>query len=1169
MTTQDLSIRPVAVAAPADQPAPPPLSARYTQEEGVFFMSGNQALVRLVIEQRLRDRRDGLNTAGFISGYRGSPLGRLDMELWQAGKQLEALDIRFQPGINEDLAATAVWGTQHVALQSGARVDGVFGIWYGKGPGVDRSGDAFKHANAAGVSRLGGALVLAGDDHAAKSSTQAHQSDQALIAAGIPVLYPADVQDVLDFGLAGIAMSRFAGCWVALKLVTDVVEGAGPIATGPARLSFVEPELDDDGDRYIRHFEDAPLQEKRLYEKRLPAAVAFARANGLNRITSLNDDAAADAVIGIVASGKSWTDLQTALATLQYEGHAIADGKVRLLKVGMVWPLDPEIVRQFAQGLQTILVVEEKRPLVEDQVKTILYDAGLNGPQVIGKYRTGMAYGAQRGAALFPAVGEMSPALIADALAGWLGIERVKPDNAGALPTAPVNRPPTFCSGCPHSTSTRVPDGSVALAGIGCHSMAILLDPVRTGPISHMGAEGAMWVGQSSFVERNHVFANIGDGTYFHSGFLAVRQAIAAKVNITYKILLNGFVSMTGGQPIEGELTPRQLAIELLAEGVARVVVVTDDPSKYTQQKLPDGVEVFHRDRLDHVQRMMREIPGVSILIYDQMCATERRRQRKRGKLPDPAVRTFIAPRVCEGCGDCGTQSNCLSIEPLETEYGRKRQINQASCNKDMSCIKGFCPSFVTIKGGRLRQRKADVAVLADLGGADAGGLPEPQLPGLDRPIGIIVTGIGGTGVITVGAILTMAAHLDGVQATSLDLTGLAQKYGAVASHIHLARSGQKLPSYRLSEREADIVLGCDLIVTAGKEATDRMDAKWTRAIVNIDLAPTRDFARNPDWNPHADDLLALVKSKVSDLTPLAANSIARQWLGDPLMANLFVLGVAWQKGWIPVSRKAIEDAIRLNGVGVDANIAAFGLGRLFAHDPSRLEPAGERVVALPATTTAQLDHLIADRDRELVLYQNRAYAVRYRALVERVRGFEDGQDDQLRLSRAVAFHYYKLLAYKDEYEVARLYSSPEFREALKSGFDGEYKLQFHLGAGPFARKDPDGTPRKSEVGGWIMPAFHILAAMRGLRGSWLDPFARTQERRMALQALVDYEADIERILQGGCHGDMALAVEIASLPDGIRGYGPVRERHLAAVEERRAQLWARAGKATAEDQAA
>lgn len=1133
---------------------PVSLTDRYTREEGPVFMSGNQALVRLVLQQRVRDVRAGLNTAGFVSGYRGSPLGRLDMELWAAEKFLKAEHIHFQPGVNEDLAATAVWGTQHVPTMAGTRFDGVFGVWYGKGPGVDRSGDALKHANAAGTSPLGGVLALAGDDHAAKSSTQAHQSDQAFMAAGIPVLYPSTVQEILDFGLLGIAMSRYAGCWVAMKLVTDVVEGSSSVYVGPDSPSMKRP-LEPVGEaesRYIQRFVPAPMQEASLYNVRLPLAVEFARLNGLNKVTGAGEGAR----IGIVSAGKSWSDMQQALARLEREDTGLDRSRLRLLKIGMVWPLDADIVARFAEGLDSILVLEEKRPVIEDQLKAILFDLPGARPVVTGKFNASAAWASNRGAARVSMVGELSPTVMAEHIAQWAGLTRspspspLAADTPAAGPA--IDRMPTFCSGCPHSTSTRVPEGSTALAGIGCHSIAVLLDPVRTGPIAHMGAEGAMWIGQAPFVAQKHVFANIGDGTYYHSGFLAIRQAVAAKVSITYKLLLNGFVSMTGGQPIEGELTPNQIATELLAEGVARVVVVTDDIAKYEGQPLPAGVAVHHRERMDAVQRELRELPGVSVLIYDQMCATERRRQRKRGKLPEPDSRTFINSAVCEGCGDCGEKSNCLSIEPHQTELGRKRRINQATCNKDFSCVQGFCPSFVTVHGGKLRRRSG---VAADLLDAD---LPEPVIPALDEARGLIVTGIGGTGVITIGAIITMAAHIDGVLASSLDLTGLAQKYGAVMSHIRLAKREAELNSYRLGESEADVVLGCDLIVTAGREAGERMTARRTRTVLNTDIAPTRDFAKNPDWQVDRAGLEAQVSSRSIEMLSLPASTIATDLMGDPLAANMIVLGIAWQKGWVPLSRASIEEAIRLNGVAVDQNLASFSWGRVAAAAPERIEKARQgkgKVLEFVPPVLHKLDAIVEHRAKALVNYQNGAYAERYRKLVNEVaaaaRRANLGDD----LPKAVARGYYKLLAYKDEFEVARLFTSPEFTRELESTFEGPYKLRFHLGAGPFARK-VDGVPRKTEVGSWMMTAMRVMARFRFLRNSWLDPFRSNEERRAALAAIGEYESDVLRLMRELDAGRASVAVRIASWPDMLRGYGHVREASAAKVNAQRNEMW-------------
>ncbi|ACF00088.1 Indolepyruvate ferredoxin oxidoreductase [Rhodopseudomonas palustris TIE-1] len=1128
------------------------LSDKYEQPEGEVFLSGNQALVRLVLQQRARDAATGLNTAGFVSGYRGSPLGRLDMELWQSGDLLHKAQVKFQPGVNEDLAATAVWGSQQVGSFAGARYDGVFGIWYGKGPGVDRSGDAIKHANAAGVAPLGGVLALAGDDHGAKSSTQAHQSDYAFIAAGIPVLYPANVQEILDYGLHGLAMSRHAGCWVALKLVTDVVEGSSSVRVGLDSPAIVVPSQPA-GDVHIKRIAMPKAQEEALYRLRLPAAMAYARANALNRIVA----AAPDARIGVVTAGKSYADTRAALDRLGGRDGFHPDS-VRLLKIGMVWPLDPEIVRQFARGLDTILVVEEKRPLLEDQIKAILFDdAAGPRPRVIGKFVGVSAWDAGRGTEVFAMTGELSPDLIATRIADGLRLSPASaPSRALALANATTpERAPTFCSGCPHSTSTRLPDGSLALAGIGCHSIALLQNPMRTGPLAHMGAEGVMWVGMAPFTDMPHVFANMGDGTYFHSGFLAIRQAIAAKSTITYKVLVNGFVSMTGGQPIEGELTPAQLATELLTEGVAKVVVVADDPQKYQGVALPVGVRVEHRERLELVQKELREVAGVSVLIYDQMCATERRRQRKRGKMPDPGTRTFINSAVCEGCGDCGEASNCLSVEPLETDYGRKRRINQASCNKDLSCVQGFCPSFVTVVGGSLRKpvKTAPRAATTET-------LPEPVLPTLADPIGVIVAGVGGTGVITLGAVIGMAAHLDGIAVSTLDLTGLAQKYGAVTSHIRLARTPDRLSTHRLADGDADVAIGADLIVAAGAETVAKLDAARTRTVVDAAINPTRDFSVDPDWSVDDRALIGRLEAATRETLALEATEIARRLVGDPLGANMLLLGFAWQKGWLPLSRAALEQAIRLNAVAVDLNLTSFGWGRALAHDPAMVRAAAFPPVQQPtAAANDTLDELVARRAADLTDYQNAALAESYRAFVAKVADREQRLGQGNALARAVARNYYKLLAVKDEYEVARLYTSLAFRRELEQTFDGEFTLRFHLGAGPFARHvDGIATPKKTEVGPWMMKAFHVLAALRRLRGSLLDPFRNNPERRLADRERDRYEADLDRLIAELDADRLGVAVEIASLPDKLRGYGHVRERAADDVQQRREALWRR-----------
>jgi indolepyruvate ferredoxin oxidoreductase len=1132
------------------------LDDKYTLREGWAFMSGMQALVRLPIQQRMRDEAAGKNTAGFVSGYRGSPIGRYDIELWRNGKLLDRHHVRFQPGVNEDLAATAAWGAQYVGVFPGARYDGVFAIWYGKCPGVDRSGDALRHANLAGTSPWGGVVALAGDDHAAKSSTAAAQSDQDFIAVGIPLLYPSSVQEILDYGLHGIAMSRHSGCWTGLKLVTDVVESSGTVFVGPDSPRIViPPPPTAPGGLSVRRDDTAVLQEERLYNHKLYAALAYARENGLNR-TVID---APSPRLGIVAAGKSYADVRQALLELGLDEAGAAAAGIRLLKIGMVWPLDPEVVTRFAEGLETILVVEEKRPVLEDQLKTILYDAPLaRRPRVIGKFDGSNVWSRDRGAPVLPVHYELSPPLVAATVARLLG------RGAEALATAagaearpgPI-RMPNFCSGCPHNTSTQVPAGSRAMAGIGCHAIARLQRPEHTSTICHMGAEGVMWVGQAPFTDEKHVFANLGDGTYFHSGFLAIRQAVAARVPITYKLLVNGFVSMTGGQPIDGELSIPQMAAELLAEGVRKVVVVTDEPERYRSVRLPPGVPVHHRRELERVQRQLREEPGVTVLMYDQMCATERRRQRKRGKLEDPQQRIYIHADVCEGCGDCSAKSNCMSVEPLETELGRKRRINQSTCNKDYSCVEGFCPSFVTLVGARPVRGAARALSTEGLPP-----LPEATPPALgSTPYGVLVTGIGGTGVVTIGSILGVAAHVDGKAASVLDVTGLAQKYGAVMSHVRIAADPALLQSTRLAAGEADLVVGCDLVVTAGSETLSRMDPRRTRAVVNTELTPTSDFTRNPDWRLDVDDLQERVRGAASAADCAAVTRIATALMGDAIAVNVFMVGYAWQKGWLPITRAAIERAIELNDVAVPFNQDCFQWGRRYAQDPASVEAMlrATHVVELPAAPLEKLEDVVAHRSAFLAAYQDEAYAQRYRAMVDRVARREREAGGDGRLALAVARHHFKLLAHKDEFEVARLYAAPEFRAGLARSFEGDYRLRFHLGAGPFARKDPvTAQPRKTEVGAWILVAFRVLAALRFLRGTWLDPFRRTPERKLAARLLADYERDLDRLGSELDRSRQELAVAIASWPEHVRGYAHVRAESAARTQVETAELWRR-----------
>jgi indolepyruvate ferredoxin oxidoreductase len=1155
------------------------LDDKYTLDKGRVFLTGTQALIRLLLLQRERDLRAGLNTAGFVSGYRGSPLGGLDQALWRAQKHLETHHVKFQPGVNEDLAATSIWGSQQVGMFPGAKYDGVYGMWYGKGPGVDRCGDVFKHANSAGTSKHGGVLVLAGDDHAAKSSTLAHQSEHILKACCIPVLNPANVQDYLDFGLHGYAMSRYSGLWIGFKCVTDVVESGASAIVDPDRVQVKLPTdfvLPPDGVN-IRWPDGFLEQETRLLDWKVYAALAYVRANGLDRIVWDSPNAR----LGIITSGKSFGDTMQALADLGIDENVARDIGLRVYKVAMTWPLEPQGARRFAQGLEEILVIEEKRQLMEYQIKEELYtwEAGKRAPRVVGKFddngEWSRAEGQPAGTWLLPAHYEHNPAIVARAIAQRLSRlnmhaslgsqfkERLAfldfKEKALARPRVTAVRQPYFCSGCPHNTSTRVPEGSRATAGIGCHFMAVWMDR-NTSTFTHMGAEGAPWIGQAPFTEEKHIFANLGDGTYFHSGLMAIRAAVAAKVTMTYKILYNDAVAMTGGQHHDGPLDPAMISRQIAAEGVTPIIIVTDEPEKYPAgTSWAPGVAIRHRDELDAVQRELREQPGVSALIYDQTCASEKRRRRKRNAYPDPAKRAVINEMVCEGCGDCSSKSNCLSVEPLETEFGRKRTINQSTCNKDFSCVKGFCPSFVTVEGGQLKKGKSGAKTAGD----DFPALPEATPASLAEPCGVLVTGIGGTGVITIGQILGMAAHLEGKGVSVLDMSGLAQKYGAVMSHVKIAASAKDVHVARLGTGDARLVIGCDLVVTASGDALEKMQAQKTRALVNGTTSPTAAFVKNPDWQlPGSNlqqDILEACGGKNAEFVPAA--ELATALMGDSIATNMFMLGYAWQKSWVPLGREAIERAIELNGVAVAFNQQSFVWGRRAAVDLERV-----RRIALPAAVipieqhlSRNLEELVERRAQFLAGYQDAAYAERYRALVLKVKQIEQEKSNSTKLSEAVARYYAKLLAYKDEYEVARLYTDGAFRRKIEGMFEGDYKLVFHLAPPLLAKPDPrTGEPAKMQFGGWVLNLFGILSKLKGLRGTAFDVFGRTEERRMERALIGEYEATVAALLQGLSRDNHALAVEIASLPESIRGYGHIKARSVETARKKREELLAR-----------
>ena len=1146
------------------------LDDKYSLDYGPAFMSGVQALVKLPMLQRQRDARQGRNTAGFISGYRGSPLGTYDQALWKAEKYLKAQNIVFQPGVNEELAATAVWGTQQLGFSPPGtnKFDGVFGIWYGKGPGVDRCSDVFKHANMAGTTEFGGVIAVAGDDHISKSSTAAHQSDHIFKACGLPVFFPANVQEILDLGLHAFAMSRFSGVWAGMKTIQEIVESSATVMVDPERVAIKIPTdfQMPPGGLHIRWPDHALEQEARLMHYKWYAALAYIRANRLNynAIEGPNDR------FGVIASGKAYNDTRQALLDLGLDDPTCRRIGLRLHKVGVVWPLEAQLTREFATGLQEILVVEEKRQVIEYQLKEELYNWRADvRPNVLGKFNEpeGDFSGGEWSMAnptantLLRANADLSPALVARAIAQRLHKLGMPEDVAARIDAhialldatdramqvldAGPARAPWFCSGCPHNTSTVVPEGSRAMGGIGCHFMATWMDRSTVG-FTQMGGEGVPWVGQQPFTTDQHIFANLGDGTYFHSGLLAIRQAIAAGVNITYKILYNDAVAMTGGQQIgerpEGHSVV-QIAQSVRAEGAIKTVVVTDEPEKYQGVALPEGVEVKHRDLLDEIQREFRQIKGTTILIYDQTCATEKRRRRKRGTAVDPATRVVINPLVCEGCGDCGVQSNCLSVEPLETPFGRKRQINQSSCNKDMSCVKGFCPSFVTVQGGQLRKKKLAQALSPFTGSP----LPEPVLASTANVWGIVVAGVGGTGVITLGQLLGVAAHLEGKGIVTQDAAGLAQKGGATWSHVLLADTQDAIRTTRVGAGAADLVLGCDPVVAAGKETLVRMRPGRTHVALNTHTAPTAAFVHNADWqNPTAACTAEIVRAAGLDgLASFDADAAANRLMGDSLYANPMLLGYAWQKGWVPLRLDSLLRAIELNNMAVEANKTAFAWGRRAAVDPASVATPAQ---AIQWHARESLDAMLQRRVAFLTDYQNAAYAARYSAFVAQVRQAELPLDAHLPLTEAVARYLFKLMAYKDEYEVARLQTDPAFLADIQAQFEGDFQLHYHLAPPLLAKKNAQGELQKRKFGPGVRFAFQLLARLKGLRGTPFDPFGYQPERRTERALVAEYQGSIAQLLPQLTAANHAAAIDVARIPEQIRGYGHIKARHLTAA---------------------
>ncbi|MBM1171876.1 indolepyruvate ferredoxin oxidoreductase family protein [Microvirga arabica] len=1141
------------------------LDDKYDLSKDHVFITGTQAVIRMLLMQRERDRLAGLNTAGLVSGYRGSPIGGLDQNLWRARKWLDQSNIVFQPGLNEELAATAIWGAQQAEVRGEGKYDGVFGLWYGKGPGVDRSGDVFRHANMAGSSKHGGVLALMGDDHTAESSTVAHQSEFHFVDVMIPILNPAGVQEILDYGLYGYAMSRFCGTWVAFKCVKDNIESTSSVDASLDRVKIIIP---DDftmppGGLNIRGRDGVLDQEARLQDFKRDAMLAFVRANNLNRIVL---SGGRNPKIGIITVGKSYLDVRQALDELGLDEVKANDMGLRLYKVACPWPLSQAELVDFARGLDKVIVVEEKRSLIEVQLREELYGTA-NQPVCIGKKD-------EEGRWLFPVKGALDPNDIAIAIGERLLAYHNNDDLRGRVArlrhaqdvlatTGDVaNRVPHFCAGCPHNSSTKVPEGMRAYAGIGCHYMVQWMDRSTEG-FTQMGGEGANWIGEAPFSKRGHVFQNLGDGTYNHSGVLALRWSIHTKTNVTYKILFNDAVAMTGGQKHEGGLTVDMIARQVREEGVERIALVTDEPHKYPKEiRWPAGMTIHHRSELEAVQRQLAEVPGVSVMIYDQTCASEKRRRRKRGEFPDPDKRVIINDLVCEACGDCSVQSNCVAVQPVETEFGRKRQIDQSNCNKDFSCVNGFCPSFVTVHGAKVKKA---VPETVSTEGMTFNPLPDPVIPAIDRTFNVIVTGVGGTGVVTIGAILGMAAHLEGKGLGMIDMAGLAQKGGAVYSHVRLANNQDDIHAIRVSAESAHLVLGCDLVVTGTKKVLAAVKEGQTALVVNTAEVMPGEFTRNADFSLPTERLKRAIRSAAGaeGVSFVDATAIATALLGNAIAANMFMLGYAYQTGRVPLSGAAIEKAIELNGEAVKMNLTAFTWGRRAAAEPGLIASViGEMKAPTESRKLSEtLDEVIERRVAFLSGYQSRRYARRYSTLVERVRAAEDkAVPGSTALTDAVARSLFKLMAYKDEYEVARLYTNGHFEKQVASAFEGEnLRYEFHMAPPVLAKKDPvTGLPRKMSFGPWMLKAMGVLAKFKALRGTPLDVFGYTHERRTERQLIREFESRIEEIVAKLNAGNHATAIGLAGIPQKIRGFGHIKERNLKAAKAEEADLLAK-----------
>jgi len=1125
---------------------PVELSDTFKLDKKRIYITGTQALIRLCLMQSYLDRKAGLNTAGYVTGYRGSPLGALDGQFPRARKQLDPANVVYEPAMNEDLAATAIWGAQQAEIRGEGAYDGVFGMWYGKGPGVDRTGDAFRHANLAGTSKNGGVLVLMGDDHTCESSTTCHQSEYALMDAMIPVLNPSDVGEIMDYGLHGWAISRYSGLWVGLKCVKDNIESTASIHSDPDDFKPVSPDhVLPEGGLNIRTGDTPQAQETRLQRHKLDAALAYAKANKLDKTIW---SGGANPRIGIVSTGKSYMDVLSALEALGLDEERANQIGLALYKVAMPWPLEPTGIAEFARGLDQLIVVEEKRGLMEDQIRAQMYGQSDAPKGIIGKRD-------ENNEVLFPIELALNPLQIAAAIGKRLNdsdiestAKSIEEDLQKESEALGLKRSMYFCAGCPHNTSTVIPDGARGYAGIGCSWMSQMMDRGVDG-YTHMGAEGANWIGESKFSTRKHVFQTLGDGTYNHSGLLAIRAAVAMKTNITYKILFNDTVAMTGGQDHEGGLSPFKIAAEVKAAGVKSLAFVTDRPDLYETSQFPSGTIIHHRDELITVQKQLAEFDGCTALIYEQTCAAEKRRRRKRGKMEDPAKRLFINPLVCEGCGDCGVKSNCVAINPLETEFGRKRQIDQSSCNKDYSCAKGFCPSFITVEGGELRKPAAVEGPLPELG--------EPATrPSLDRPFGVVLTGVGGTGVVTIGALLAMAAHLEGKGCGIIDMLGMAQKGGAVTSHIMLAKQPEDISSVRVAPGGADLVLGCDFVVTAGEQILQLVKKGRARIVVNTHEMITGDFTRNTEFKLPTNLMQSRISAAVDqgDAHFVDATKVALALMGNTIAANLFLLGVAYQKGLVPLSAEAIEKAIELNGVAIPFNQKSFAWGRLYVQDEALVMERAAAGLGDEKPKELSLDELIAHRVTELTAYQNAKYAKRYKSLMDKVVAAD--LESSKTFSMAVARYAYKLMAYKDEYEVARLYTDGRFEQELTKQFEGDFTLKMNLAPPMLSKRDPEtGHLQKREFKPWMLSAMKLLARFKGLRGTRLDPFGRSDERWKERELIEEYFDTIHDLLPRLGNVDYNTAVALVSVPETIRGYGHVKEKSILAASRARVDL--------------